>query len=81
VALRGTDLALKEHVGVKQRVVVTLPDITTAMSQVGLDDLLKAREFVAMLGTLERAIAALVTLQQLGSQASKEVERAYPDAV
>lgn len=82
VALRGTELALKEHVGAKQRVLVTLPDVTSAMSQVGLEDLNTASEFVRRLGGLERAIAALVTLQQLGGHApTKEHDRAYPEAV
>ena len=69
VALRGTELALKEHMGAKQRLLVAFPDLTTAVNQVGIDDLLVAREFVQRLGTLERAMASLVAFKQFGGEA------------
>lgn len=75
VALRGTEFALKEHIGPKHRPVISFPDLATAIGQVGLDDLLVAREFVQRLGGLEKAMASLVALKQFGGGQATATEQ------
>lgn len=72
LALRGTSLALKEHIKPKARAAFDLPDLNSAMDQVGLDDLVAAQGLVDRLGSIKKAAAALVALSRLGGEAQKE---------
>ena len=42
-----------------------------AFGQVSIDDVYKAREFVRSMGSLEKAMAALVALGQFGGEGDK----------
>lgn len=75
VALRGTEFALKEHIGPMAHPVVSFPNLATAIGQVGLDDLLAAREFVQRIGSLEKAMATLVAFKQFGGEQVAATER------
>ena len=55
------------------------PEPTLALGQVSIEDVIKARNFVADVGTIEKAMAALVALKQFGGEA-KAGDRALGDA-
>lgn len=65
-ALAGTDFAFRRNREEWARPQSTFPESFLAFQIVGLEDLQKANAFVEDLGSLERAKAALVALQQLG---------------
>jgi hypothetical protein len=69
MALKGTGMEYRPQQGQRASLSHAFPDLTTAVNQVGIDDLLVAREFVQRLGTIEKAEAALVVLKQFGGEA------------
>ena len=75
VALRGTEFALKEHIGPTAHPVVSFPNPATALSQVSIDEVLAAREFVQRVGSLKKAMAALVALKQFGGEQVTAMEQ------
>jgi hypothetical protein len=70
VALRDTNLALSHHLPRVDRSFAPLPAPAAAIAQVSIDDLLKARDFVQLMGTAEKAIAALVAFRQFNAPKS-----------
>jgi hypothetical protein len=71
MALKGTGLEFRPAPRRGATDLEGFPDLATAIGQVGLDDLLAAREFVNRLGSLEKAMAALVALKQFGGEGDK----------
>lgn len=68
LALRGTSLALKEHVKLSP------PDPSAALKQATFQELTKAEEFVRSIGDEKKAMVALVALGQLKREPTKEQE-------
>lgn len=68
-ALRDTDFALRQFRVDWERPPVLFPEPALALSLVSLDDVFKAKKFVADLGGIEKAKAALVALVQFGGEA------------
>jgi|688.fasta_scaffold151684_2 hypothetical protein len=68
-ALANTDFAFRRNRPDWERPQVVFPDPTLALGQVSIDDVIKARKFVVDLGTIEKAMAALVALKQFGGEA------------
>jgi hypothetical protein len=74
-ALANTDFAFRRNRPDWERPQVVFPDLTLALSLVSIDDVFKAREFVADLGGIEKAKAALVALVQFGGDEAKSAPR------
>jgi hypothetical protein len=68
-ALAGTEFAFRRNREEWERPRSLFPEPTLALSQVSIEDVLEARKFVERLGTLKRAMAALVALGQFGGEA------------
>lgn len=64
-ALANTEFAFRRNRDGWERPQVLFPEPALAFQLVGLEDVQKANAFVEDLGSLERAMAALVVLQQL----------------
>jgi hypothetical protein len=79
MALTDTEFAYRRNNVEWKRPPILFPEPTLALGQVSIDDVLEARKFVERLGSLERAMAALVALGQFGSGASKPSELVYAD--
>lgn len=77
MALAKTEFAYRRN-QVDQRPPVLFPEPTLALAQVSIDDVIKAKAFVADVGTIEKAMAALVALKQFGGESSED-EPASPD--
>ena len=79
-ALAGTDLAWRQKLRATQAEPSGLcdpfevPSFESAIAQIGLDDLIFARDYVLKVGTLEKAVSALVVFKQL-----KKGEKAQPE--
>lgn len=73
-ALRETGFALRQRAAWDRPLLI--PEPMTALSQVSIDDVYKAREFVSSIGSLEKAMSSLVALGTL----SKESTEKSPDA-
>ena len=67
-ALRDTDYALRQFRVDWEHPPVIFPEPAVALSLVSLDDVFKAKKFVADLGGIEKAKAALVALVQFGGE-------------
>lgn len=67
-ALAGTEFAFRRNREEWVRPRPLFPEPTLALSQVSIEDVLEARKFVERLGSLERAMAALVALGQFGGE-------------
>jgi len=78
-ALAGTEFAFRRNREERARPRSLFPEPTLALSQVSIDDVLEARKFVERLGSLEKAMAALVALGQFGGGASKPSELVYQE--
>ncbi|MEI7927366.1 MAG: hypothetical protein WCH40_02370 [Verrucomicrobiales bacterium] len=78
-ALAGTEFAFRRNREEWARPRSLFPEPTLALSQVSIDDVLEARKFVERLGSLEKAMAALVALGQFGGGASKPSELVYQE--
>ena len=70
-ALRDTAFALRQFRVDWERPPVLFPEPALALSLVSLDDVFKAKKFVADLGGIEKAKAALVALVQFGGEGDK----------
>jgi|688.fasta_scaffold204983_2 hypothetical protein len=77
MALTNTEFAYRRNQIDWQRPPVIYPEPALALGQVSVDDVLEARKFVERLGSLEKAMAALVALKQFGGEASKPSELVY----
>ena len=71
MALANTEFAYRRIQVDQRRPPVVFPDPTLALGQVSIDDVYKAREFVRSMGSLEKAMAALVALGQFGGEGDK----------
>lgn len=69
MALRGTGMELRPKA---TRRKFNLPNLNDAMDQVEAEDLVAAKEVVVRFGTIEKAVAALVTLSHLGGKIRTE---------
>jgi hypothetical protein len=78
-ALAGTEYAFRRSREEWSRPRPLFPEPTLALSQCSIEDVLEARKFVERLGSLEKAMAALVALGQFGGGASKPSELVYQD--
>ena len=67
-ALRDTEFALRQFRVDWERPPVVFPEPALALSLVSIDDVSKAKKFVADLGGIEKAKAALVALVQFGGE-------------
>ena len=68
-ALADTEFAFRRNREEWDRPRSLLPEPTLALSQVSIEDVLEARKFVERIGSLEKAMAALVALGQFGGEA------------
>lgn len=68
-ALRDTEFALRQFRVDWEHPPVLFPEPALALSLVSIDDVFKAKKFVADLGGIEKAKAALVALVQFGGEA------------
>jgi hypothetical protein len=68
MALSNTEFAYRRNQIDQRRPSLLIPEPTLALSQVSIDDVYKAREFVSAIGSLEKAMAALVALKQFGGE-------------
>lgn len=75
MALKGTGMEFRPAPRRGPAELEGFPDLDTAVGQVGLDDLLAAREFVQRIGSLEKAMAALVAFKQFGGEQSAATEQ------
>jgi hypothetical protein len=80
MALANTEFAYRRIQVDQRHPPVVFPEPTLALSQCSLEDVLEARKFVERLGSLERAMAALVALGQFRSGAIKPSELVYQDS-
>jgi hypothetical protein len=80
MALTDTEFAYRRNKVEWTRPQVVFPDPALALGQVSIDDVLEARKFVERLGSLEKAMAALVALGQFGGGASRPSELVYQDS-
>jgi hypothetical protein len=71
MALSNTEFAYRRNQIDQRRSPVFFPEPTLALGQVSIDDVYKAREFVRSMGSLEKAMAALVALGQFGGEGDK----------
>jgi hypothetical protein len=81
MALANTEFAYRRIQVDQRQPPVVFPEPTLALSQVSIDDVLEARKFVERLGSLEKAMAALVALGQFGGGASKPSELVHQDSL
>jgi hypothetical protein len=65
-ALANTEFAFRRNRDGWERPQVLFPEPALAFQLVGLEDVQMAKEFVDQIGSLEKAMAALVALQQFG---------------
>ena len=70
-ALANTNFAFRRNRTDWEGPQVIFPDPSVAFGQVSIDDVYKAREFVRSMGSLEKAMAALVALGQFGGEGDK----------
>lgn len=77
-ALRDTAFALRQLRVDWERPPVLFPEPTLAFGQVSIDDVIKAKAFVADVGTIEKAMAALVALKQFGGESSEKIGQDRP---
>jgi hypothetical protein len=70
-ALKGTELAYRRNRENWERPRSPFPEPALALQLVGLEDVQKAKAFVEDLGSLEKAMAALVALGQFGGEGNK----------
>jgi len=78
-ALRDTEFSLRQLRVDWDRPPVLFPEPTLALGQVSIEDVIKARNFVADVGTIEKAMAALVALKQFGGEAKTGPRAASDD--
>jgi hypothetical protein len=79
-ALAGTDLAFRQKRAIR-KTQADFPDPSTAIGLVSVDDLIAARDYVLTVGTLDKAIAALVAFRQFRSGEAKTAPRSLSNAV
>jgi hypothetical protein len=72
MALRGTGMELRPRRPRQPSPPEVLPDPTTLISQVSLDDLLLVREFIKKIGTYDNALAAVIAYRHLGMEGVKQ---------
>ena len=78
-ALRETEFSLRQLRVDWNRPPVLFPEPTAALGQVSIDDVIKARNFVADVGTIEKAVAAIVAFKQFGGEAKTGPRAASDD--
>ncbi len=74
-ALANTDFAFRRNRTDWEGPQVIFPDPSVAFGQVSIDDVYKAQEFVRLIGSLEKAMAALVALGQFGGEQATATEQ------
>jgi hypothetical protein len=74
-ALRETEFALRQLRVDWERPPVLFPEPAMAFQLVGLEDVQKAKKFVLEIGSLEKAMAALVAFKQFGGEQVAATER------
>jgi hypothetical protein len=74
-ALRDTEFALRQLRVDWDSPPVLFPEPALALRQVSIDDVNKARDFVCLIGSLEKAMAALVALGQFGGEQATATEQ------
>jgi hypothetical protein len=72
MALANTEFAYRRNQIEPRRPPVLFPEPTLALGQVSIEDVIKARNFAADIGTIEKAMAALVALKQFGGEGTAE---------
>ena len=75
MSLRGTGLAVRQQRTYRGSGHEPASHLRIAGSNMSIDDLLKAREYVRQIGSVEKAIAALQTYREFHSQRDLESER------
>lgn len=81
MALANTEFAYRRNQIDQRQPPVLFPEPALALSMVSIDDVFKARKFVADLGGIEKAKAALVALVQFGGGEAKTALPALSNAV
>jgi len=74
-ALRETEFALRQFRVDWDHPPVLFPNPTLALGQVSIEDVQKAKKFVLEIGSLEKAMAALVAFKQFGGEQVAATER------
>lgn len=74
-ALARTEFAFRSNRDVWDRPKDITSEPALAFGQVSLDDVFEAREFAKKLGSVDRAIAALVALKQFGGEQATATEQ------
>jgi hypothetical protein len=74
-ALRDTEFALRQLRVDWDSPPVLFPEPAIALRQVSIEDVNKARDFVCLIGSLEKAMAALVALGQFGGEQATATEQ------
>jgi hypothetical protein len=75
MALTDTEFAYRRNTASQIRTSVMFPEPALAFQLVGLEDVQKAKKFVAEIGSLEKAMAALVALGQFGGEQAAVTEQ------
>ena len=77
-ALSGTDLAFRQKRATR-KTRPDFPDLSTAIGLVSVDDLIAARDYVLKVGTLDKAIAAIVAFRQFRGDEAKTAPQPVSD--
>lgn len=73
MALKGTGMEFRPpREPQPEALVATLPDPTTAMSLISVEHLLLVREFIKKIGSLDKALAAVIAYRHLGMEGVKQ---------
>jgi hypothetical protein len=75
MGLTDTEFAYRRNTVDQRRPPVLFPEPALALSQVSIDDVAKARDFVRLIGSLPKAMAALVALGQFGGEQVAAMEQ------
>jgi hypothetical protein len=66
LALQGTGMSLRDQKARLYGVHGIVPDPRAAIGAVSLDDVIRAREYIKAMGSVERAIAAIIAFREFG---------------
>lgn len=72
MALRGTGMELRPRRPQRPSTPEGLPDPTTLIRRVSLDDLLLVRDFIKKIGTYDKVLAAVIAYRHLGMEEVKQ---------
>jgi hypothetical protein len=75
VALRGTGLSLREQKAQLDRLPLVMPDPRVAISNVTLDEVILARDFIGVMGSVQKAIAAITAFQGFATDGGSDGQR------